>query len=610
MWHRVCFLILGSNSGRYPATVNKDLLSPCRYRKTYLNAPAHLGALIRYCNFATYCTKSASLIRLANFSRWCVAAALASAAFTCCTTRLDINPSADIPEEVALATPLAIENQLESVYALIADSNVYGGSFYEWPTILADAATQRYPGDEGELFNYRFHPSDLRINRAWQAAYQAINRCNLILERCKDEKPLDLDYSRNRNRFRGEALCLRSIIYFDLVRLFCQQSHTGEALQGVVLRLTPVSGRDGAALTTTDKVLAQIEADLREAIPLLDPLDYPLRTAPLGNGINVVGHVTATTAYGYLACMYFQQQSMVAGGNDPDPTKALDAINACIGPIADVPNIQSLTSASGQAPPLPELHPLNRNLIDLFGQKGTDLPTNPTTPDKSEIIFQILSSQQIIGQRRSAYLSGKFVYDPLRGFGNPQYEISDTIIGRLEGINQTLFYTGTRGQRYLNFYSRIPGPYTVRKLIQSVAINYPVLRSAQLLLSRAELLAFRNQGNDLRDAVSDLAINKFRAGSQLSGLEVPSTNTGYLNSLPVLQKIADRGKAGSLASRDTILSEIRRERVRELLWEPDRLYDLKRRRLLISAVGNRPSVDAASLALPVPDIETINNLAL
>ena len=63
-------------------------------------------------------------------------------------------------------------------------------------------------------------------------------------------------------------------------------------------------------------------------------------------------------------------------------------------------------------------------------------------------------------------------------------------------------------------------------------------------------------------------------------------------------------------SMDTLLREIRTERLRELMFEGDRLHDLRRRRLPIPASGGRPEIDAASLKLPIPQAETNVNLAL
>ncbi|MBC6368310.1 RagB/SusD family nutrient uptake outer membrane protein [Algoriphagus sp. AK58] len=92
---------------------------------------------------------------------------------------------------------------------------------------------------------------------AWRGLYLIISRANQVLALI-DGVQFNQD---SKNNLKGQALFLRAFSYFHLVRYFGK----------VPLHLTPVSGRDGAALPLSEEaaVFDQIIKDLTEAVPLL-----------------------------------------------------------------------------------------------------------------------------------------------------------------------------------------------------------------------------------------------------------------------------------------------------------------------------------------------------
>lgn len=92
---------------------------------------------------------------------------------------------------------------------------------------------------------------------AWRGLYLIISRANQVLA------PIDaVDFNQDsKNNVKGQALFLRAFSYFHLVRYFGK----------VPLHLTPVPGREGAALPLSEEaaVFDQIIKDLTDAIPLL-----------------------------------------------------------------------------------------------------------------------------------------------------------------------------------------------------------------------------------------------------------------------------------------------------------------------------------------------------
>ncbi|MFN3758695.1 MAG: RagB/SusD family nutrient uptake outer membrane protein [Algoriphagus aquaeductus] len=92
---------------------------------------------------------------------------------------------------------------------------------------------------------------------AWRGLYLIIARANQVLA------PIDaVNFNQDsKNNVKGQALFLRAFAYFHLVRYFGK----------VPLHLTPVPGREGAALPLSEEaaVFDQIIKDLTDAIPLL-----------------------------------------------------------------------------------------------------------------------------------------------------------------------------------------------------------------------------------------------------------------------------------------------------------------------------------------------------
>jgi tetratricopeptide (TPR) repeat protein len=98
----------------------------------------------------------------------------------------------------------------------------------------------------------------------WYNAYQVINSANNILS------ALSVVNAADTNRVKGEALFLRGMMYFDLVRFFALQYKFsgGNTQMGVPLVLTPTHGINSSSYVsrnTVEEVYNQVIADLKTA---------------------------------------------------------------------------------------------------------------------------------------------------------------------------------------------------------------------------------------------------------------------------------------------------------------------------------------------------------
>lgn len=143
--------------------------------------------------------------------------------------------------------------------------NAIGGSGYSipemvflWGEIRGDLAVPYRNKTEFRNIYYGDILADNPVCR-WNTFYQSINFCNTVLEFAPDVLERDPSFSDDQLKiYESEALALRALLYFYLVRSF------GE----VPLKLTAtVSDEENFAIpkSSSSVVLNQIKADLREA---------------------------------------------------------------------------------------------------------------------------------------------------------------------------------------------------------------------------------------------------------------------------------------------------------------------------------------------------------
>jgi hypothetical protein len=208
-------------------------------------------------------------MKLTYISRFAALAALAFSAVSC-TDLLNLEPQQSISENLALSSDANVKAVLVGAYDAISDGDLYGGNLLKHSELL---------GGDGEIFwvgtfnapreiaNKQINVTNGDVLATWSDAYVAINLCNNVLD------ALSVVNAEDRPRVQGEALFLRSALFFELVRLYAPQySAANASAPGIPLVLTPTRGISEAsnvARNTVGEVYDRIEADLEEAEGLL-----------------------------------------------------------------------------------------------------------------------------------------------------------------------------------------------------------------------------------------------------------------------------------------------------------------------------------------------------
>ncbi len=222
---------------------------------------------------------------------------------TGCDKYLDLEPSQSISESIALNSDENVKSVLLGAYVLLnyypttptSSAGLYGGLILRDAELLGGDGEIQWVGtyiDPRQIFNKDMISTNSEANVHWRDAYKLINTVNNVLS------ALDVVNAEDRDRVEGEALFLRALNYFDLVRFFGQQyeSVTAGTDYGVPLILTPTRGINDNSYVgrnSVEEVYNQVIADLTRAASILPP----------DNDV----YATSGAAYALLARVYLQK---------------------------------------------------------------------------------------------------------------------------------------------------------------------------------------------------------------------------------------------------------------------------------------------------------------
>lgn len=204
-----------------------------------------------------------------------------------CDKYLDLDPSQDISENIALSTDENVRHVLTGAYSEFALPGIYGGNLLRNAELLGGDGELQWLGtniDPRQIFNKTMTASNSDAEAQWEDSYKVINSVNNVLS------ALPVVNESSRDRIQGEALFLRSLVYFDLVRFFADQYKAGvpNIQPGVPLLLTQTHGLKGeinVSRNTVDEVYNQIISDLTLAASKLPVNNGPYATNGAANAL-------------------------------------------------------------------------------------------------------------------------------------------------------------------------------------------------------------------------------------------------------------------------------------------------------------------------------------
>lgn len=148
-----------------------------------------------------------------------------------------------------------------------------------------------------------------RNNSIWSAMYTLLANINVIIEHCDEDGAAILP--EYYPIVKGEALALRAMLHFDLLRLYGPVYNSGTA-STVCMPYQATSSREIQPLLSAEEVLNKVIKDLQDAVSLLQDAD-PVLT----DGVNLVtpednGIADNSFSFRQLRLNYYAVQALLA----------------------------------------------------------------------------------------------------------------------------------------------------------------------------------------------------------------------------------------------------------------------------------------------------------
>ena len=153
-------------------------------------------------------------------------------AATSCEGYLDITPDGQVKRDEMLATNDGVEDALYGVYAKLRNTTLYGQEMY-FSSLEIMSQTLYCYGNTGvtALGQYDYNNTTVKnvFAMIWNDMYNNISNVNSVLN-----APLvDGANAYPANIYKGEALALRAMMHFDLMRLFAEQITVNPNAKGI-----------------------------------------------------------------------------------------------------------------------------------------------------------------------------------------------------------------------------------------------------------------------------------------------------------------------------------------------------------------------------------------
>lgn len=220
----------------------------------------------------------------------------AAVALSSCGKWLDVKPYDRISQDELLSSEDGFIKLLNGIYIEMNSEMLYGGALsVEMIEIMGGAyvigTDNSVWGNYSDLASYSYGTEywRARMNETWNKAYSLILNCNLLLENLETA---DVKFTGDNYKvIKGEALALRAMLHFDMLRLFGPVYSRHPQQQSIpYYKRYSVTPND---ILPASEVAAEITHDLLEARILL--AGDPVRTS--GTMTEVPADVTSAFLY-------------------------------------------------------------------------------------------------------------------------------------------------------------------------------------------------------------------------------------------------------------------------------------------------------------------------
>lgn len=460
---------------------------------------------------------------------------IVSAVFSSCSDYLDVKPENQILQEDFWKQKSDVEAVVLSCYRGMIEED-FMWRVIAWGEIRSDNVMpgSGTGGDEQQLYNVSILPTN--GDSKWGAFYEVINYCNAVLKFAPQVVQLDPNFTQaDLHAKQGEALAVRALCYFYLVRTF--KSVQNDSTLSVPLVLEP---------TESDNTPVQVAQSPSQAI--LDTITNNLLQAEqwapesFPTTIQTKGRMTKDAIRAILADVYLWKQ---------------DYANCILYCDKLIDATQNSKSSSGivTTEPKYEMDVEDEDWFSTIFNRG----------NSSESIFELQFSSgsasntalsKLYGKSDQAF--GQWVATTAYANGITAFPATDTRRGssiNISSATASLFpifkYRGEASSYGLG--STASYIYTLK----TTTANWIFYRITDIMLMKAEALVQLNPSQD----------------NLLKALVI--VNKTYMRANPTLAP-ADSLRFNQYNTADAMEKLVQLERQRELMFEGKRWFDLVR----------------------------------
>lgn len=143
-----------------------------------------------------------------------------------CESKLEINPTDNLPGELALTSEDNLAAILIGVYQEMGQEDTYGGELQLMNDLLGTTDEVQWGGtfiDPRQAITKSLLVDNGFVQNIWENSYESINQANLVV----DNIAIVTSSPEEANRIEGEARFLRALAYFDLIRNYAAPYQAG-----------------------------------------------------------------------------------------------------------------------------------------------------------------------------------------------------------------------------------------------------------------------------------------------------------------------------------------------------------------------------------------------
>lgn len=189
-----------------------------------------------------------------------------------CQGFLDVKPSNQVSSEISIQNATDAQIMLNGLMNKMTSTSYYGRNFPMYADAKGGDLTIFSAGNGGDGWYYFNHtPESNSYSGYWSHIYNCLCQANNIISNI-DELLKDPENTEEEElkEYKGQALTLRALMHFDLVRLYGKPYNMDQNALGIAIVTAPVDASAQLPRNTVGEVYTQIVKDLTDAAPLLD----------------------------------------------------------------------------------------------------------------------------------------------------------------------------------------------------------------------------------------------------------------------------------------------------------------------------------------------------